>query len=324
MKEIGGYMEFEHYHGEMLHDNAIKLNSGRSCLAYLIIAKQIKKIAIPYFLCDCIEDTCKKYGVHIHYYHIGYDFLPIDVQIENDEWLYLVNYYGQLSRDTIKEYKNKYERVILDNAHAYFEDPIPGIDTLYTCRKYFGVTDGGILYTDKKIDVNEQDESYNRLRFLAGRLENTGSEFFEEYQENEEWFYGESVKIMSKFTSNVLRSLDYKMILNRRRENMEKLHERFGSVNKLRVDVTRASFMYPLMIDNADQLRNNLIKNRIYIPKLWPNVENESEISELELEYTLNILPIPVDQRYSIDDMDYIINTIELQGVTSNEIRRIY
>ena len=39
--------------------------------------QQIKKIAIPYFLCDCIGDMCKKHNVQIRYYHIGYDFLPV-------------------------------------------------------------------------------------------------------------------------------------------------------------------------------------------------------------------------------------------------------
>lgn len=43
MKEIGGYIEMEHYNLPMLHDRAIALNCGRNCLAYLIRAKEIKK-----------------------------------------------------------------------------------------------------------------------------------------------------------------------------------------------------------------------------------------------------------------------------------------
>lgn len=42
MKEYGGYIEFENYHGNMLYDRAISLNCGRNALAYLCEAKKIK------------------------------------------------------------------------------------------------------------------------------------------------------------------------------------------------------------------------------------------------------------------------------------------
>ena len=41
MKEIGGYIEFEYFHGKEYHENAIKLNCGRNCLAYLIEAYKL-------------------------------------------------------------------------------------------------------------------------------------------------------------------------------------------------------------------------------------------------------------------------------------------
>ena len=47
MKEIGGYMSLEQYHLPMLHGDGIKLNSGRSCLAYLIKVKNSRKSALP-------------------------------------------------------------------------------------------------------------------------------------------------------------------------------------------------------------------------------------------------------------------------------------
>lgn len=35
MNKIGGYIGFEHYSRPMLHEEGIKLNSGRNCLAHL-------------------------------------------------------------------------------------------------------------------------------------------------------------------------------------------------------------------------------------------------------------------------------------------------
>ena len=306
IKEIGGYIEFEHYHGNMLHEGALKLNSGRNCLAYLIKVKKIEKIAIPYFLCDCIEDVCKKYGTQIRYYHIGEDLLPTDFHIEEDEYLYLVNYYGQIKAEAIERYKTEYKNLILDNAHAYFDEPIEGVDALYTCRKYFGVPDGGILYTDSRSEIEEQDYSYDRIGFLAGRYEKTAGEFFEISSENEERFYHEPIRRMSKLTENILRSLDYQRIKRQRVLNMIRIHERLKDVNRMLVEVPEGTFMYPLMIDNASELREKLIRQKIYIPKLWPNVLRNCPKDWIEWKLANNILPLPIDQRYSTEDMDYI------------------
>lgn len=56
MKEIGGYIEFETYHGSMLHSDGILLNCGRNCLAYLICARQIKNKDALFYVQFC--DSC--------------------------------------------------------------------------------------------------------------------------------------------------------------------------------------------------------------------------------------------------------------------------
>lgn len=119
-------------------------------------------------MCDSNDQVLAENGVEVIYYSIGLDFKP--KMKEWDGWLYLVNFYGQLSNEYILSLGNN---VIVDNAQAYFQDPLPGIDTLYTCRKFFGVPDGAILYTDKFIKIKQKDESYKRMNFLLGRFERT-------------------------------------------------------------------------------------------------------------------------------------------------------
>ena len=95
MKEYGGYIEFENYHGNMVHEGAISLNCGRNALAYLCEAKKIKKLYLPYFLCSSVPNLCKKIGVEYGYYHINEKFEPIFNQaLGEEEWLYIVNFYG--------------------------------------------------------------------------------------------------------------------------------------------------------------------------------------------------------------------------------------
>ena len=121
MKEIGGYIELDTYTLPMLHERALALNCGRNCLAYLLRARNIKKIALPYFLCNSVRDVCIREKIEIQYYHIGLNFMPLDVRLDEDEWIYIVNYYGQLSNSILEEMFHKYEKVIVDNAQAYFQ-----------------------------------------------------------------------------------------------------------------------------------------------------------------------------------------------------------
>ena len=137
MKEIGGYIELDTCRHAMLHEDAILLNCGRNALAYLLEARGIKKLYLPYFLCDSVANICKKYGVEVAFYHIGENWLPKDLVIDGDAWLYIVNFYGQITREDLARLAAAYRNIIIDNAHAYFDAPLANVDTLYTCRKFF-------------------------------------------------------------------------------------------------------------------------------------------------------------------------------------------
>lgn len=312
MREIGGYFELDKYSMPMLHEGAIALNCGRNTLAYLIEAKGIEKIKVPKFLCDTVREVCEKEKISISFYSITRDFLPEELTLEADEWLYLVNFYGQLDNDIIRGYVEKYERVIVDHAQAYFQMPLENVDTLYTCRKFFGVADGGILYTDTKLDRKiPQDESFDRMGFVLGRFERSASEFYAEAASNNDFFADEPIKLMSKLTENLLHGIDYEAVKQKRTRNFEILHEAFGKINPLKLTVPQGAFMYPLYLENGGEIRRKLQAKKIFIPTLWPDVFEHCDESELEYDYAKNILPIPVDQRYDEEDMKYIMEEIE-------------
>ena len=312
IREIGGYIEFEHYHGGLFHDNAIPLNCGRNALAYLLKTRKIKKIFLPRFICDSIIRVCEREGVKYYFYNIGIDFKPtIDFVLNEDEWLYFVNYYSQFNNDEILKYVSKYPNIIVDQSHSYFQQPIPDVDTLYTCRKYFGVADGAFLYTNAFINNDLPiDESFDRMRFLMGRFERTASDFYNEYILNNDFFAKEPVKQMSLLTSNLLRGIDYKYIKEIREKNYIFLNKSLDCINELKLNSSPGTFMYPLMVNNGNNIRKKLLEKKIYIPTLWPDVFEWCNKSDMEYNMALNILPIPIDQRYGIEDMKYIISEI--------------
>lgn len=307
-KEIGGYLELDKYHLPMLYEDAIALNSGRNCLAYLIQKKGIKRIWIPKFLCASVSDVCRREGCEVCYYSIGIDFTPI--LAPTDDWVYFVNYYGQVNNDRIRVHKKQYSNLIVDNVQAYYQPPVEGLDTIYTCRKYFGVSDGAFLYTDAELEELEQDESFERVKFLLGRFERTASEFYSEFVNGEEEFSNFPVRRMSKLTYNFLHGINYEIVKNKRTENFSYLHANLKGVNKLNLSIPAGAYMYPLYIENGLEIRKKLQAKKIYIPTLWPDVFNLCSEYELEYDMAKNILPIPVDQRYGTEDMEYIVEEV--------------
>ena len=310
MKEIGGYIELDRYNLPMLHEGAVALNCGRNALAYLIKSRGIKKLWIPKFICDSVTGVCEREGVPYTLYSIGYDFRPNqEIELNKGEWLYFVNYYSQFDNEQISEIAAKYRHVIIDNAQSYFQPPLSGVDTLYTCRKYFGVADGAFLYTEKPLTEElPTDESFDRMRFLLGRFERTASEFYGEYVSNNELFASEPIKRMSGLTDNLLHGIDYKSAETRRKENFEYLHKKLGGINRLRL--TTGTFMYPLLIENGAEIRKKLQAEKIYIPTLWPDVFDWCGEDDTEYDMAKNILPLPIDQRYGTEDMEYMAKQI--------------
>lgn len=313
MKEYGGYIEFENNYGNMFHENAIALNCGRNALAYLCEAKKIKKLYLPYFLCSSVPNLCEKIGVEYSYYHIDKKFKPLfEQELGENEWLYIVNFYGQLDNDYISVWKQRYNRVIVDNTQSYYQLPIEGVDTFYTCRKFFGVADGAFLYTDKKLNQEiPLDESFERMHFLLGRYERSANEFYGEYVANNKLFATEPLKRMSRLTNNLLHGIDYEMVAKKRQNNYDFLNTEFQGTNELQLKSVYGAFMYPLLIQNGSLLRKELQKEKIYIPTLWPNVLEECQSDSLEYYYAANILPIPIDQRYGKEDMRYLVEVVK-------------
>ncbi|MBR0161546.1 MAG: hypothetical protein IJQ02_09750 [Oscillospiraceae bacterium] len=308
-KEIGGYFELERFSGVLPHEGALALSSGRACLAYLIEQRQIRKMLLPDFICDVVEQVCESHRVALRRYAIREDLRPPELQPEDGEWVYLVNYYGQLTQEELRGYAAKYPRVIIDNAQAFFAPAIPGVDTLYTCRKFFGVSDGGFLYTDAPERALERDESWARMRFVLGRYERPAGEFFAEASQNND-LLPEEPKQMSALTENLLRAVDYDAVRKRRTENYQILNEVLGSFNCQSVRHTEGAYAYPLMLEEGERIRKELIARKIFVAQLWPNVLRSCPEESPACRLTRQILPLPCDQRYGQEEMQLIIDAV--------------
>ena len=86
---------------------------------------------------------------------------------------------------------------------------------------------------------------------------------------------------------------------------------KLSKLNELNLNVPDGAFMYPLYIENGSEIRKKLQMKNIFIPTLWSAVLSLCSEDELEYDMANNILPIPVDQRYGINEMEYVCSMIE-------------
>lgn len=315
MKEIGGYFELESFNGDKYHKNSISLNCGRGCIDYLIELRDIHTIWLPDYMCSSVINLFIRKGVEVKKYHIGINFLPTyDFSINIGEWLFLCDFFGQLQDDDIKVAFD-YSRglLICDETQDFFRTPFPGVDTFYTCRKWFGVSDGAYLITGdgEKLERNIPiDKSRDRMLYILGRYEENASDYFEMSKKNNEFFDFEPVKQMSRITLNLLRAVDYIDVAKRRNDNWDIIDSALSAYNLLHLLKPKVPFMYPLLVDDAGNVREKLAEEKIYIPVLWPNVLEEDPKS-FAYKYAKNIILLPIDQRYDADDMNRVIYLVK-------------
>lgn len=317
-KEIGGYMELEHFTGPEYYPDLYKVNLGRTALLWLLESRGCRKLLLPYYLCDSVIEACQSLKIEIAFYHLDTMLNPLldrPEGLQKDEWLLLVNYYGQLTDRHILRLKEQYERIIIDHTHAFFQKPLPGVDTLYSCRKFFGISDGAYLSTDAVLTADKPvDCSGGRMSHVLGRYETDAGTWYQQMLKNASTYHHMEIRQMSKLTANILRAIDYEYVKKRREENYRTLKELLPSANPFSKIVPIAPWAYPYYHPRGIELRKALASQKIFVPTNWANVLRNMPESSPEYQWAANILPLPCDQRYGPEDMTYMAEIIKSTG----------
>ena len=312
---IGGYfsLELPHFSEGEYHQDAIRLNSGRYCLEYILRVKEYKKVFLPYYMCDAVLQPINRLGIDYEFYHIDKDFhIAGALHPQKTDVVLYCNYFG-LMDEYVKVVADKYApNIIIDNTQAFFSRPLPEIDTFYTCRKFFGVADGAYLYTNKEADFEiPQDYSSSRMSFLLDRLDRSAEEAFAEYHSNETYLDGIGIRTISRLSKKILETVDYTNVAEIRKKNFRLMDNILNKRNDLKFELSNHTvpMVYPLW-DKKKKLRKKLIDNKIYVATYWPNVKYWTTTEFLEFQLVENLIPIPIDQRYGEDDMNKVLNVI--------------
>lgn len=312
-KSIGGYFELELSQGSEYHSAAIALNTGRNCLEYILRVRGYRRVYLPYYSCEVLLEPFNKLGVDYTFYHIN-ERLELDeeIQLQDGEALLCINYFG-LKQDYVETLVAKYgRRLIVDNTQAFYARPVEGIDTFYSCRKFFGVADGAYLYCDKPLDEElEQDQSWERMTHLLKRIDVSTEAAYEDFCRQEEQLKVNPIKSMSSLTRRIMASIDYQRVAQRRRDNYGLLDEALKNKNRISLPLaeTAVPMVYPYLSDDVT-LRSRLISIKIYVAQYWPNIKEWVHQDSIEYFLSSNLLSLPIDQRYTSEVENKIVKLI--------------
>lgn len=316
MDAIGGYFELENTGTgrDFPHNDGIFLNTGRNALEYILLSiTHISKIYVPYYTCEVILEPLHKLNIQYAFYHINQNLeIAEDIILNDGEYIIVTNYFG-IKDNYILYLANKYgERLIVDNAQALYAKHLDEIKTIYSPRKFVGIADGGIAFTDNGPDISnfDIDDSSKHNSHLLIRKNFGAEKGYAAFRENSKKLANSPIKRMSTETTLLLNKIDFEKIKEIRIGNFSYLHNILKDFNILKIpeiSTFECPMVYPLYT-NSPNLRKNLIDNKIFVAQYWPNVPKWT--NGIESDMTKSIIPLPIDQRYGINSMEKILNIL--------------
>lgn len=319
--EMGGFLPLELNGGLELYSgrDVVALNAARYAIVLAMKISNFGKLFLPTYMCKSVFDALDRYAIPYCRYHINDSFEPVDVELNDNDCIMLVNYFGIVERNQMIKMVERFHNVIIDNTQAFYMEPILDAYNVYSCRKFFGVSDGAYLikgglgcsFKEKGIEL-PLDRSGNRMTAVINSVEYGTNTEYKNSLDAEESISNSDICLMSKLTHKLLQNVDYEAVKTVRVKNFSDLHNSLNDKISYSFEIPKrlpAPMIYPYL-DEKGGLRKYLVTNRIYIPHWWGYLCEEYELSDFESKLVNGIVPLPIDQRYGKADMMYLSEMI--------------
>lgn len=335
-----------------LFRDTVTFPSGRAALLAILEKLPSGQLYMPLYCCGVLQEALAA-SPHIHpcYYRLKAEpgsfllepELPPDLprDLPTDVWILYVNYAG-LQGSVISKLHAQYgERLILDNTHAFFSPPPPGCFGFNSARKFFGVPDGALAYglNPKQYSAFRPANHLVTEEHLTLKAQGEDQAGYAIYARNEQQM-SQSCRTdwsMSAYTQRILERINTDWVKARRRENYQYLREAMDLLGETQpglknewhlpsaIPVDTIPFAFPFYPKQAvgnplfsSQLRQYLRDRQIYTPTLWPEVLDTSgvelEVQSMEIKLSRDTLWLPLDHRYTPEDLARLIAVLETSG----------
>lgn len=312
---IGGYPPLELASMRTTwYPHALRFQSARAAFVALLRAGRPTAVWMPWYICDSMVESLMFCDIPIKRYALDEYLNVANATPAAGEWLLYVNYFGVCSRHVHTLLKRlPRNRIVIDNAQAFFSPPSDCLATLYSPRKFFGVPDGGYLVTQMAVAQPDKIDrgSIDRCMHLLKRLDRGAESGYADYLTAEASLHDMAPRTMSTLTQRLLDQIDYVAAHARRHANFAYLHERLHATNRFDLALSHgdAPLCYPYF-GAPPAIRDALIRQRIYTPAYWPNVADDKAAPAFERTLPHTTVFLPCDPRLSREQLDTVANAV--------------
>ena len=308
------------------------LDSGRSAIKCIETLSD-KIVLLPEYICESVI-SC--FNIHnVKFYKINEDF-TIDVDDlfskinRNIGAIFIVNYFGCIHNENILlKIRDIADflgiTVVEDNTQSLFSKHNSiGDYQVASVRKWLPCPNGGVLYSSKnnlKVDGTKFYRSKHNDKVKAMLLKDmylkdnldVNEVYRQIFVNAEEKFSQDSIYKISDLSRFIINCFDVDKLVSKRKRNYQHLKE---GLKTLGINVTHTlsekecPFVLPLRVKNRNDFREFLIDNRIYCAVHWPFDGPDAENRSIAKYNADTLISLPVDQRYSESDIDYMLEVI--------------
>ena len=317
------------------------LRSGREALLMAGIAacdKKKKVILFPAYSCWSMIAPFEKVGYQIVYYRLNEDltvdlkYLKMLLATVRADVMLTMNYYGSAkTKEAVRLAKDNGLVVIEDFSHYTFslKQIFNSEVDIYvsSIRKSVGVCDGSIILSKEKMPeqyIQGEEKDFADKRFVAQT--DKRHYIWSKDQKKKQAFLGtirECEGIIDEFTAvhpiserakKMLAQVNGEEIAYARRENMRHLWTRLNGNVRMVPGLERcfdgAPFSLPILVENRDEVQGTLSRRGVYAQWLWPLCDKAMSVCPISKEMNEKLLSVPIDQRFSWDDIEDMANII--------------
>lgn len=313
-------------------------STGRSATSYVIrtieerYTNTKKVVCLPSFTCHTVYEPFVNAGYKVVTLPIKKDLTSsaedICAVIENsDAGIVLFHkYFGFETLPNINtiipKLRDRGIIIIEDCTQSMYSD-IERIDADFyigSIRKWCGVPDGGFAVCkegsfnnkptryDIELETRKKEASEKKYDYLF-RYRGQKQDFLQCYRDAEDTLNSQhECYTISDLSKIVQANLDIEDMSQKRRSNYTTLLEELNEIptikpifNTLPNDVV--PLYLPILCDNRDEIQRLLVKNAIYAPIVWPKGTSCPVVDSDANHLYEHLLCIPIDQRYSEDDI---------------------
>lgn len=296
--------------------------SGRSALNAIIKdSNDIKSVELPSWCCESMITPFTDSRLEVSFYPVWYEHGLQQAPTFEADAIVLIDYFGYSSVESTKAgYKGI---VIRDVTHSLFSSKYQDAHYYFgSLRKWSGFWTGGYAWKKNEGNMNtsivdiqryvelRKDAMTAKQAYING--ESKEKDYLAIFAEAEEYLDDVRIAPAAKRDVELAHYLDIDLIRTKRRINAEVLMAAFQDwliFPELKND--DCPMFVPILVPNQrrNELRKHLTSHSIYCPVHWP-VSRHHLLSKKEKDIYDNEMSLVCDQRYTVEDMQRVIATI--------------